>query len=116
MDVGDDWETSWSEGFKTDELSWVDSKGSSFVNVDLESVGERSGDGSRLPFIPMSVMKEITAAISTGTSDTHAELYHSGTTCYISPYCNMFKNLTSTPPKSLNTANNGKFMAIGKGD
>lgn len=61
-------------------------------------------------------MEEIIAAISSGPSDTCAELYDSGTTCHVSPYHEMFQNFTSTPPKLLNTANKGKFIAIGKGD
>ena len=61
-------------------------------------------------------MEEIAAAVSSGSSDIHAELYNSGTTCHISPYCDMFTNYTPTPPKYLNAANKRKFVAIGKGD
>lgn len=43
-DVGDDWDNPWGKGYSTDELSGVDSEGSLLVNIDLESVGEKSCD------------------------------------------------------------------------
>ena len=43
-DFGDDWETPCGMGYSTDELSGIDSEGSSFVDVDLESVSEQAKD------------------------------------------------------------------------
>ena len=114
-DVGNDWETLYCMGHATDELSGVDSEGSSFVDIDLESVGEQSEDPGMdqdPPFVSIIALEEIVAAISGGPSDICMELYNSGTTCHISLYHNMFETFTQTP-KSLNAANKGKFIAIG---
>ena len=73
-----------------------------FVDIDPESV--------------VPAMNEITAAVTNEHSENHMELYNSRTTHHIFPYCEMFENYTLTPPKSLNAANNGRFVAIGKGD
>jgi hypothetical protein len=43
-------------------------------------------------------------------------LYDSGSTCHISPYRDQFITYQEIPSQSLNTANNQKFAAIGKGD
>jgi hypothetical protein len=43
-------------------------------------------------------------------------LYDSGTTCHISPYRDQFTVYEDIPPKSLNAANQQKFVAVGKGD
>ena len=119
LDIGNNWETLRGMGYVTDELSGVDSKGSSFVDVDPELVGEQSEDPEMdqdSPFVSVPALEEITTAISGGPSDIHVELYNSGTTCHISPYCDMFKTFVQTPPKFLNAANKGKFITIGKGD
>ena len=101
-DVASNWVTSCDAECMTDELSGVDSECSSFVNVDLESV--------------VPAMNEIAAAVTNEHSENCTELYDSRTTRHISPYCEMFENYASTPPKSLNAANNRKFVAIGKGN
>ena len=89
-------------GHMTNELSGVGSEDSSYVDIDQELVAP--------------VTDEVTAAISKKPCDTRTELYNSGTTRHISPYCELFENYSSTPPKSLNTTNNGRFVAVGKGD
>jgi hypothetical protein len=43
------------------------------------------------------------------------EVYDSGTTRHISPYCEMFENLVDIPPKTFNATNQQKFDAVGKG-
>ena len=78
----------------TNELSGVNSEGSSFVDIDLELVA--------------SVADEA-AAISNEPSDICAELYDSETTHHISPYCELFKNYAFTPPKPLNTADEPSY-------
>ena len=101
-DEDSDWVTLCDAECMTNELSGVDSKGSSFVDIGLESVAP--------------AVNEMAAAVANEHSENCTEVYDSGTTQHISPYCKMFENYASTPPKSLNAANNGRFVAIGKGD
>ena len=73
-DVGDDWETPCDAGYMTNELSRVDSKGSLYVKVDLESVGEQFEDPGMYqdsPFVSAPALEEVAAAISGGPSDAH---------------------------------------------
>lgn len=73
-DVGDDWETPCDVGYMTNELSRVDSKGSLYVKVDLESVGEQFEDPGMYqdsPFVSAPALEEVAAAISGGPSDAH---------------------------------------------
>ena len=86
----------------TNELSGIGSEDTSYVDIDPELV--------------VHVTDEVTTAVSNKPSDICTELYDSGTTHHISPYRELFENYTSTPPKSLNTTNNGKFVAVGKED
>ena len=44
------------------------------------------------------------------------ELFDSGCTQHISPYCNNFENFHDIPPKTFRAANKQSFSAIGKGD
>ena len=44
-----------------------------------------------------------------------AELYNSGCTKHISPYCENFDNFTEIPPREFLAANKQSFSAIGKG-
>lgn len=122
-DVGEDLNTPWGDGYATDELSGINSEGSSYVDVDLESVGEKSSGSVSSYDSPVLVsttaIEEIAAVVDNGaigTSEIRTELYDSGTTRHISPYRDMFNNYVDTPPKSLNAANKRKFVAVGKGD
>ena len=101
-DEDSDWVTSCDAECVTNELSGVNSECSSFVDIDPESV------------VPAA--NKIAAAVANEHSENRAELYDSRTTHHISPYHKMFKNYTSTPPKSLSATNNGRLVAIGKED
>ena len=87
-DVGDDLNTLWGDGCDTDELSGINSEGSSFVDVDLESVGEMSNDEIR---DSPDIIKpdDVANAAMDGASNANeirTKLYDSGTTRHISPY------------------------------
>jgi gag-polypeptide of LTR copia-type/Zinc knuckle len=45
-----------------------------------------------------------------------AELFNSGSTEHLSPYCDQFTTYRETPPKSFTTANKQNFQAVGAGD
>ena len=117
-DVGDDLNTPWGDGCDTNELSRINSEGSSFVDVDLELVGEMSNDEIR-DSPDIIEPDDVANAAMDGASNTNeirTKLYNSGTTWHISPYRNLFNNYVEIPPKSLSAANKWKFAAIGKGD
>ena len=44
------------------------------------------------------------------------ELYDSGASCHMSPYCNHFENYVTISPKSITAADKQHFQVIGKGD
>ena len=116
-DVGDDLNTLWGNGCDTNELSGINSEGSSFVDVDLESVGEMSNDGIH-DSPDIIEPDDVANAAMDGASNANeicTELYDSGTTQHISPYRDLFDNYVKIPPKSLSAANKWKFTAIGKG-
>ena len=87
-DVGDDLNTPWGNGCDTDELSRINSEGSLFVDVDLESVGEMSND--EIHDSPDIIEPDDVAnAAMDGASNANeirTELYDSGTTQHISLY------------------------------
>ena len=117
-DIGDDLNTLWGNGCDTNELSGINSEGSLFVDVDLESVGEMSNDGIR-DSPDIIEPDDVANAAMDGASNANeicTELYDSGTTRHISPYQDLFDNYVEIPPKSLSAANKWKFTAIGKGD
>ena len=117
-DVGNNLNTPWGDGCDTDELSRINSEGSSFVDVDLELVGEMSNDEIHdSPDIIEPV--DVANAAMDGASNANkicTELYNSGTTQHISLYRDLFDNYVEIPPKLLSAANKQKFAAIGKGD
>ena len=87
-DVGDDLNTPWGNGCDTDELSGINSEGSSFVDVDLESVGEMSNDEIR-DSPDIIEPDDVANAAMDGASNANeirTELYNSGTTWHISLY------------------------------
>ena len=87
-DVGDDLNTLWGDGCDANELSRINSKGSSFVDVDLESVGGMSND--EIHDSPdILEPKDMANAATDGVLNANeicTELYNSGTTQHISPY------------------------------
>jgi len=117
-EIGDDQDSLWGDGWDTKELSGIDSNHSLFVDVDLDSVGEKSCN--RFCDSPNFPEPEDAAALdSTGSAfanGTCTELFDSGTTRHISPYRDMFENYTEIPRKSFNAANQQKFDAVGKGE
>lgn len=50
------------------------------------------------------------------TSETRIEIFDSGCSCHISPYCEAFSTLEMTAPRPLRAANQQSFSAIGKGE
>ena len=100
--MNDDWVTLCGVECTTNVLSGVDSEGSLFVNIDLESV--------------VHITDKITTAVSSGLGVSCMDLYDSRTTHHISPSHKVFENYASTPSKSLNAMNNRRFIAVGKGD
>ena len=117
-DVGEDLNTPWGDGCDTDELSRINSEGSSFVDVDLESVGEISNDEIRdsPDIIEPDDVANAAMDRASNTNEIRTELYNSGTTRHISPYRDLFDNYVKIPQKSLSAVNKRKFAAIGKGD
>ena len=117
-DVGDDLNTPWGDGCDTDELSGINSEGSSFVDIDLESVGEMSNNEIRdsPDIIEPDDVANAAMDRALNANEIRTELYDSGTTRHISPYRNLFDNYVEIPPKLLSAANKWKFAAIGKGD
>jgi Reverse transcriptase (RNA-dependent DNA polymerase)/gag-polypeptide of LTR copia-type/Integrase core domain/GAG-pre-integrase domain/Zinc knuckle len=117
-EVGEDLDSPWGDGWDTEELSGVDSDGSSLFYVDPDSVSGAPRDGiCDAPNI--SEPEDAAAYVSAGaahTNSTRTELYDSGTTRHISPYRDMFETFAEIPPKAFNTANQQKFDAIGKGE
>ena len=115
-DVGDDLDSPWGDGWDAEELSGVESDGSSLFYVDLDSVGKALCNGfCNTPDI--SEPEDAAASADVAHADgTRIELYDSGTTRHISPYRDMFENFTDIPPKSFNAANKQKFSAIGQGE
>ena len=87
-DVGDDLNTLWGDGCDTNELSGINSKGSLFVDVDLESVGEMSNDEihDSPDIIEPDDVANAAMDGASNANEIHTELYNSGTTRHISPY------------------------------
>ena len=99
-DVGDDLNTPWGDGCDTDELSGINSEGSSFVDVDLELVGEMSNDEIR-DSPDIIEPDDVANAAMDGASNANeirTKLYDSGTTRHISLYRNLFDNYVEIPP------------------
>jgi hypothetical protein len=88
-----------------------------FVGIDLELIGEMSHNGicdSPDVFEPEDVAAS--DDINAAGDRIHTELYDYGTTCHISPYCEMFINCMEIPPKAFNAANKQQFEVVGKGE
>ena len=117
-DVGDNLNTPWGNGCDANELSRINSKGSSFVDVDLESVGGMSNDEicDSPDILEPKDMANAATDRALNANEIRTELYDSGTTQHISPYHDLFDSYIEIPPKSLSAVNKWKFAAIGKGD
>jgi Pol polyprotein, beta-barrel domain len=50
------------------------------------------------------------------TSSLHTKVYDSGCTRHITPYLNVVKNFTATPPKTFQAANKQSFNAVVTGE
>ena len=66
----------------------------------------------------VNVKEDIAATIKCddGVSVAHVELYDSGSTCHLSPYCDDFQNFKNLPAFVFKMVNAQQFDAVGRGD
>ena len=95
--AGGDWET--------EELSGVNgSEHGSLVNIDLDSVAATEPD-------------ELAALVGVGKVGlSYAEIYDSGCSKHLTPYCDALENFIEIPPKTFQAANKQTMSAVGMGE
>ncbi len=116
-DVDEDSDSPWGCGWDTEELSGASgSDVDSLAGVDSDSVGARTMDGEE---VFEAAASEEAFSISNSKADAdkgHTEVYDSGCTKHITPYCEELSNFIEIPPKVFCAANKENFSATGMGD
>jgi Zinc knuckle len=87
---------------------WLSKAGDN--SSELDDVEWRSDD------LPEEVLVTTTPARPGQYSYVWAELYNSGCTQHISPFCEDFTNFSEIPPKAFHAANKQSFSATGRGE
>lgn len=78
--------------------------------------GSDNGDSDSPEELPVLEAIYFNATINLSEGHVQAELFDSGCTCHISPYCDQFTNFIDIPPKQFHAANKQNFSAPGMGD
>jgi hypothetical protein len=99
------------------------------VSDSSDSSSDTSGDGLKVPAnVFVSLPSDIGLKATTHTYNTamlanvnasstvETELYDSGASRHMSPYCHRFIDYINIEPKTITAADAGTFQAIGRGD
>ncbi|KAG6327756.1 hypothetical protein ID866_11333 [Astraeus odoratus] len=83
-----------------------------------EEVGESESDTSQVVTVASPTNGLTAAAATSGTQDPNhvVELYDSGITHHLSPYCDCFASFKPILPKGFDAVNQQSFSAMGIGD
>jgi hypothetical protein len=82
---------------------------------DLEEWSQIDAEGEEEDYT-LTFTSVFLAAAATIPNEPEVDLYDSGASRHMTPYCHRLFNYSSIPPKSITAADKGKFEAVGKGD
>ncbi len=103
----------------SEEESMFDSDSECSKLPDLESVSDSEDEWDNKDESAEEEDEDATCAAGPANvlnSSICAELYDSGCSQHLSPYCDEFQTYQEIPPKCFTTANNQDFMAVGQGE
>ena len=103
-----------AEKVEEEEGAWVAEEESDWFSEVVEAMGDKGRKGAMVEDLG-DTSREAFVVAETVESNGTVELYNSGCTNHISPYCKRFENFEQTFPQSFKAVNKQSSNTIGKG-